>query len=337
MRHFLLLACWLLLVNCRAQGVRAPDVKDVTGARSTKESGMKTAQDYIDTFERGEYAYFAPEGLISDGKPDAAAVELFGQKLEKARADVSAKIVELLANLGRQTDPLRARGADVLRHPKIVELLARTASRRRSDAGREAAMDRLRTFSTTSDLLPFHEGFTQALASEPTDEAFLLVAKIKSADAKDVVERLATSAAWKTNQTARIARAALGVGGGAEIETKELERLAAAEAAGNGDQFAETIHTLGMVGTRRSLAAVALRLRTPLTIAMPNAERTGRIDVLDALRYNYPDHPELYSNNMLEQNSYAAPEVFCSKTFGTVYSGPRPPIVDRRGLPSPTY
>jgi len=90
---------------------------------------MKTAQDYIDTFERGEYAYLAPEGLISEGKPDAAALELFGQKLEKARGDVSAKIVELLANLGRQTDPLRARGADVLRHPKIVELLAGVARR----------------------------------------------------------------------------------------------------------------------------------------------------------------------------------------------------------------
>jgi len=197
-------------------------------------------------------------------------------------------------------------------------------------------MDRLRTPCTTSDLLPFPEGFTQALASAITDEAFLLVAKLKSADAKLVVERLATSAAWKANQAARIAQAALGVGGGAEIEAKELERLAAAESAGNGEQSAENIHTLGMVGTRRSLAAVALRLRTPITVSMPNAKRTGRIDVLDALRYNYPDHPELYSNNIVDQDSFAAPEEFCSKTFGTIYSGPRPPIVDRRGTPSPT-
>jgi len=155
------------------------------------------------------------------------------------------------------------------------------------------------------------------------------VAKTKPQKARPAVERLAASPEWKEVEAAKIARAALGA------KDIEDEFLAAADSAKDGQTLAYALGSLGLIGTPRSLKAIAERLRTGLTILMPGRlERSVRLNVLEALLYNFPDQPMLYPNNINQDEDYAAAERFCIRTFGVTYSNPRPPFLTYRGFPT---
>ncbi|MBK8010588.1 MAG: hypothetical protein IPK13_04520 [Deltaproteobacteria bacterium] len=294
--------------------------------QTTENPTMPTnAQDYIAAFRRGED--FAPpaKGVFVGDQPDAAALQLLGQELAVAKPAVRENLVKLLVDMGLRTDPLTPKGTEVLRHPEIVELLARPGLAR-PDMGREAAMDALRTLVAQPDLAPFENAFVKALSDAPTEEAFLLVAKAKSQKAKTLVDRLANSSEWKNVEAAKIARAALG------DQDVENEFLAAADVAQDGKALAQALGSLALIGTPRSLRAIAKRLRTPLTIEVPGAlEKSLRLNVLEALLYNFPDQPVLYPNNIIREADYTAAERFCTQALGVTYKDPSPPFLTYRG------
>ena len=289
----------------------------------------KNAQEYIAAFQRGED--FAPPsvGLLRDGKPDSAAVQLLASDLASDSPHAREKLVALLVDLGLRTDPLTPKGAEVLRDRQIISALA-DAGLAKPDLGREAAMDALRKLVTSKDLAPFGEAFSAALDKSPSDESFLLVAKAKPERAKPIVDRLARLPRWKDVESAKIARAALG------SQEVESEFLAAANSANDGGSLAKALGPLALIGTPRTLKAVAERLRTPLTIDMPGAyEKSVRLNVLEALLYNFPDQPVLYPNNILSEADYSAAEQFCVQTLGVKYTAPPPPFLTYRGYPIP--
>ena len=295
----------------------------------TEESTMSNAQDYIASFRRGEDFTPPATGVIVDGKPDAAALALLGQELAVASPSVRENIVALLVDMGLQTDPLTPQGAEVLRDRQIITLLTE-AGLATPDLGREAAMEALRILVTQPDLAHFGDAFTDALETAPTEEAFLLVAKAKPQPARVVVERLARTPAWEGVEAARIALAAFGA------RAIEDEFLAAAKRATDGETLARALNPLALMGTSRSLRVIAEHLRTPLTIHIPGAfEKSVRLDVLEALLYNFPDQPVLYPNNIVSDEDYLAAELFCTETLGVEYRRPRPPFLTYRGYPIP--
>ena len=102
------------------------------------------------------------KGVFADGRPDDEALALLGKALEAGSPTVRENVVKLLVDMGRSTDPLTPEGADVLRHPRIIGLLAGTGLAR-PDLGREAAMDALRKLVSSRALAPFGEAFADTL------------------------------------------------------------------------------------------------------------------------------------------------------------------------------
>ena len=290
-----------------------------------------SAQDYIAAFKRGEDFVPPSKGVFVNGQPDEAALNVLGNELAVGNPNVRENIVKLLVDMGRSTDPLTAKGADVLRHPRIVEILA-GAGLAKPDLGREAAMEALRKLVTRPDLARFDGAFTNALAEEPTTEAFLLVAKAKSPKAKELLERLVKLPKWQDMEAAKITRAALG------SKEDEDRFLAVAAAATSGEALAQALGPLALIGTPRTLKAIAERLRSPLTIEisghMPGkSEKSVRLNVLDALLYNFPDQPALYPNNINRDEDYRSAERFCTDNLGVTYKDPPPPYFKYRDSP----
>lgn len=286
-----------------------------------------SAQGYIDAFQRGEAFSPPAAGLIVGGQPDAAAMQVLGAELSIASPSVRESIVRLLTDVGLRTDPLTPKGAETLRNPEIIEMLV-GAGLAKPDLAREAAMEVLRKLVTQPDLAKFGDTFVKALGDAPTEEAFLLVAKAKPHNGAVVVDRLARLPEWRDSEAVKIARAALGA---KEVED---EFLAAAETATDGRGLAQALGPLALIGTPRSLKAIAMYLRTPLTIEVPNAfEKSIRLNVLEALLYNFPDQPVLYPNNIVSEADFTAAERFCTTILGVAYTSPPPPFMTYRGYP----
>lgn len=299
--------------------------------KTTRTTMSTSASEYVAAFKRGEAFVPPSKGVFVNGQPDDAALRILENELPAAEPRVRENIVKLLVDMGRSTDPLTPKGADVLRHPRILEILA-DAGLAKPDLGREAAMEALRKLGTAPDLARFDGAFTNALAEEPTTEAFLLVAKAKSRKATDLLERLIKLPKWQDLEAARVAHAALG------SKEDEDKFLAVAAAATTGEALAKAIGPLALMGTPRSLKVIGEKLRSPLTIEisghMPGkSEKSVRLNILDGLLYNFPDQPVLYPNNINRDEDYRAAERFCTDSLGVIYKEPPPPFFKFRDSP----
>lgn len=299
--------------------------------QSKSKTMSQAAQNYIAAFKQGQDFQPPAKGVYLNGQPDPSALEVLGKALADESPDVRENIIFLLVEMGKSTDPLTARGAETLRNPRIIEILA-NAGLAKPDMGREAAMDALRKLCTRNDLAAFDEQFTNALALEPTEEAFLLVAKAKSGKSKELIERLIKLPRWENLEAAKIARAALG---NTEDEQKFLD---AAKEAKDGETLAVAIGPLALIGTDRSIRFIAENLRSPWTIDisghMPGRSvKSVRLNILDALLYNFPDRPELYPNNIHNDEGYRAAERFCTDTLGIVFRNEPPPFLKFGNIP----
>jgi hypothetical protein len=321
----------LLLFSQQSESCRT---KEVTMAKQqVQDDPSQQAHDYIAAFRRGEDFRSPSRGIISGGKPDSLAVWILGHEMSTADPSVREKIVALLVDVGVSADPLQPEGAEVLRNLQIIEILA-GAGLVKPDLGREAAMDALRKLVTQPDLARYGDSFNMAIEHAPSEEAFLLIAKAKPARARMIVDQLAISPDWNDVEEAKIARAALGA---TDIENEFLARADSAEAARDGRAFSEALVPLALMGTSRSLKAIAERLRTPLIFEVPGAyKKSVRLNVLEALLYNFPDQPVLYPNNIITEADYTAAELFCIRTLGVTYTTPPPPFMTYYGYPTPS-
>ena len=297
-----------------------------------KESPVPPATEYIRQFELGQTFKAPAQGLTDRSSPDPRAVQTLAEHLGSADAHTRENIVSLLANLGSQTDPLQPEGAEVVRDEGILDALTGPGLAT-PDAGREAAMDALRKLATVDDLRKRGDLITNALVETPTEEAFLLAAKAKPPAAKEPVEELADKDEWKGVEAVEIAKAALG---DESLEAKFIEAVAEAEAAGDAEAFTRSIGTLGLIGTPRCLTEIGSRMRTPIVFEVPGAfEKSARLNVMEALLYNFPDRPILYPNNVATDADYLAVERFCETQLGVTFEQPRPEFLTYFGHPIP--
>jgi hypothetical protein len=323
----MLLAVLLLCCNC-AKGQRMSSLAD----------------RYLEAFQRGEEFHgpstglivggtpHAASGQIMRGQPDRAVLAQLSQALTSDSPFVRQNVVALLVDIGLQVDPRRPEGTEALCDREIIETLVKGGLARR-DAAREATMDALRKLVRPADLSAWADAFAKAVDEKPTKDALLMVAKAKAIGAKPLVAKLSQSPQWTNDESLRIAQAALG---NKVIEDEFVAETAKSHASKDSKQFVESLAPLAMIGTRTSLVALAKYLRTPLTFLIPEAlERSLRLNVLDALRYHYPDQPEFYPNNIHAEADYTAAEHFCTKELSVTYEMPVPPFMTYRPFPIP--
>lgn len=289
----------------------------------------KSAMNYIDAFQRGETFSKPIEGLVKNGQLELDTVKVFKDSLASASNEVRENIVRLLVALGTQINPQSAEGFYDIRQIQIIALLVGPALSK-DDAAFDVAMEALRKRVSPPLLAQFGDSILKTLEMHPSGSAFLLVAKAKPKGGEKLVGELSILPKWQSYEAVKIARAALG------DELLEDKYIDAVKMVNDGVELNEALWSLALIGTNKSLKAIAEQLRTPLTIDRPGAyENSVRLDVLDALIYNFPGQPVLSASRIVADEDYQAAEDFCTKTLGVVYTEPRPPFMTVRPYPIP--
>ena len=296
---------------------------------SSKETPQaRLAREQIDRFRVGQSFSGDVQAYIVAGQPDSRALEVFAQGLAQEPEPVRAQVANVLIALGRQIDPLRDSGGNLIRNPRIIRLLVVEGL---SSVGptRDECLDALLASVPGELFRDYGPVLTKNLEQSPDGTTFLLVAKAKPAGALAVVKELARSPRWAKSENVQIALAALGE---KPAEDKFVQPFLTTR---DPSQKAKLAKSLGYIGTDSALRALASQMRTDLVVEMPRVLlRSVRLDIIAALSYNFPDKPFLYDNAVIDDNGYARVEQFCEKTFDTKWQAPRPPFLTIQGFPS---
>lgn len=289
---------------------------------------MTPATEMLERLRRGERFRGAPAALINNGAPDQAALKLFVEALRNDGEAVREQVIKAVVALGRQLDPLQNAGGNLIRDRQIVSLLVKEGLAK-PGATRDAALEALQQ-SVPAELLKEHAAeLTAQLKRQPDTTLLLIIAKAKLKEASATVEALGRTAAWSGEEATLIARAALGE---KSVEEKFVRAFLETQ---DPEQKAQRARTLGLIGTRAALQAVASELRNPLVIEMKMVmRRSVRLDLIAALSYNYPDKLFLFDNAILDDDGYARVEKFAEEEFGVRWEKPRPPFLTIQGFPS---
>jgi len=93
---------------------------------------------------------------------------------------------------------------------------------------------------------------------------------------------------------------------------------------------------VGRIDTKTSRVALASQLRTPLIVERPTVfRRSVRLDVIQALSYDFPDQPVFWQENIRSDEDYARAEQFCAGRLGAKWNAPRPPFLTVEWLVPP--
>lgn len=271
--------------------------------------------EYAKAFRQREHPDSPSSGSLLMETVDPTVVTWFSNELESSDETRRQEIIVLLVDVDLHGDPL-ARGVEVLRNPAILSLLV-GASLDKADIGRDSAMAALRLWGTQADLKAHAERFCDVTLASPSDEGFLLLAKAKPKDCLPALETLARSQEWRHDRPAKILLAALGDG---PAEDEFLASAANAESASDAASLERALQNLALIGTVRSLTAVAERLRSPLTRITPTGfVQSVRLDALRGLSYNYPGSQDFSPAYVGNDARYPYAEAFCVRTFGVRY------------------
>jgi hypothetical protein len=289
----------------------------------------QAAEAAIVRFRKGERYQPPPTAFFTGEKLLVEELEPFGPALRREAALVREQIVRLLADAGKRSDPLYQAGGQMIRQPRIIEMLA-VDGIVHEDLGREAALVALLQYAPAELLKPYGKALTNDLKERPGTTAFLLIAKAKPPEAVPVVRKLMAAPRWPKELNARVAAAALW--------DKEIEKefLDAFRETADPKEKARMAKVLGWIGTDAALRTLADAMRTDLVIEMPRVSRRSvRLDVLAALCHNFPDQQVLYESQLFDDSGYEQAEAFCQQRFGTKWDRPRPPFLTVMGFPIP--
>jgi hypothetical protein len=93
---------------------------------------------------------------------------------------------------------------------------------------------------------------------------------------------------------------------------------------------AELGHVLGVIGGEKALAALAAGARDPATFNRADGATVYLCTkAIDALRLQFPGHSALYVSSPPTDSELDKAEAFCKKSFGIVYTRPRPKTINR--------
>jgi len=324
------LAALVLAISC------PPAIADQTEkqAMQTTKPVFNNAQDYIEFFRQGgEYYDKKLPGLMISTQPDPQALKALGEALLTDGRDVRKKIIDLLNDVRRLSDPVYE-----LRSPEIIALMVGPGFAK-TDGARDDAMDILMKYASTATLSRYGDVFLKALKEDPEGSPLMLIAKAKPKGAWEEVDRLSKLPEWKNEEAIRIARAALG---DTKIEDEYIADAKHKEETGDANGLAKSFRPLVEIGTQRSLQAVCRRMRSPLITVSPGVEkRSVRLVVMDALTYAFPEEWKLLGSTApqdVSDEDYIRVERFCTKATGVRYDDlPRPPFFTIMVYPTGGY
>lgn len=304
-------------------------VSEAGAAALNKGETMSQAERVIIQFQKGGSYQPPPSAFMDQGKIVDRELPSFASALCRDSAQVREQVVRLLADLGKRSDPLYSKGGQLLRQPQLLNILTKEALLK-DDLGREAALDAMQLYTPAPSLQAYGLLLSKDLEKWPGPTAFLLIAKVKPAEAEEVVEKLIATPRWESELKARVAAAALG------DKAIEEEFIEVFRAETEPKEKAQLAKILGWIGTAKSLSTLAQAMRTELVIELPQVmRRSVRLDVLAALSYNFPEEQILFESQILTDDNYEQAEKFCEQHFGTKWDSPRPPFLTVMGFPVP--
>lgn len=291
---------------------------------------INAARGYVAAFNNGASFTGPAKGMLVNGQTDTEALDFLKKSLFAGNAEVRENIINLLVDIGLQIDsPSSRQGLEVIHDQEILKIIVEGGFAK-DDLGRQRSVDALRKLGIEKDLHQFSAVFLAAL-DQPTQDLFLLIAKTKVLAATDKIRELVFSDRWRDTEEVKIASAALG---NPILATEFIAKTKEAAETADIEKFRHFLGTLSLIGTYETLQAIAGYLRTPLIEDVKGAYRkTMRLNVLEALRYNFPDQSIFYPNNVISDNDYAAAEQYCTTHFQIQYSRPRPDFMTFIGYP----
>lgn len=291
----------------------------------------QVALSYVKSFEQG--ADFSPpsEGLIRNEKIAEEALSVLKKHLAEGEIGMRENIVSLIIDTALQIS-LSKNGTEYIDDVDVLNILVFEGTQI-NDSVKENVLDAVRKLTKKEDLLPYHQRFIHLLQENASGEMLLLIAKAKVSNAKNTVAEIAARSEWQNNEPAEIAQAALGED---NITNEYINKAQIAHDKQQIEEFIEYIGVLSLIGTYDALAAMSEYMRTPLIIDKVGAyKKSVRLNIMDALRYHFPNQSILYPNNVNDMQDYIAVEHFCTEKFSTYYSQPQPPFMTYFGYPTP--
>ena len=328
-----------------------PAISVAAGADSMEAGMQGAAQRYIESFRNGEDLRIHDEigTLVKAGHLRNSELALLKKELASGTSSVREKLVRLLEKTGLELDANSEKKIPIIRDREIIKALV-VEGFAKNDVAARSASKILRERCKPSDLALFSDIYIASLQRQQTDYLYI-VAKAKTLQAARLVDELEELPSLQSNdytmEKIRITQAALG---NRAIEdqyvtaTVEAERIAPPAPANryynvdpekDGKEVAKNIALLGLIGTRHTLSFACKYLRSPLKTYVPNySERSIRYDVLDAIRYNFPEEAVLANPGSLKE--WAAIEQFCVVNFSAVFDGPTTEMEPDRLYPTRT-
>jgi len=320
--HFNILLLATLCLSCNGT---------MNNMNNQNNNPAKIALSYVESFEKGTDFSFPSEGLIRNGKIAEEALAVLKKYLAEGKAKVRENIVELIIDTSLHIT-FSKNGTEYVDDANVLNVLIYEGTLR-DDIARELVIDAIRKLTKKKDLLSYHERFTYLLREETSEEILLLIAKTKVSTARKIVTEIASRSEWQNNESVKIAQAALGQD---NITDDYIKKTQIAHNEQEVKEFIEYIGTLSLIGTDDALSIIAEYMRTPLIIHKVGAyKKSVRLNIMDALRYNFPDQLVLYRNRVYDMADYTAVEEFCTEKFGTYYNQPQPPFMTHFGYPIP--
>ncbi len=297
------------------------------GMLPAQEARARTTQEIVEQI-RGGGMFTSAQELVQNGTIRPEAVAVLRQAIRTGDWHTRAQSVRALAAAGQLADPLSLKGVPTLRGEALA-VIVEEAFRER-DVARDYAIDAMLSSTPVEAIREHERALVEALERAPNPELLLLVAKGKLVSARPVVNRLMESGRWAGEEATRIAAAALG---NRTIEGSLVTEFTDTQDA---ERKAHLAKSLGYVGTDAALRALASELRSPLIVGAQSAfARSVRVDILEALRFNFPEEDVLFTNRYSSDADYERAELFCAQRFGTSWSTSRPVYLTVRAEPLP--
>ncbi len=296
----------------------------------TYESGVKQYVDMLEKFKHGERFEGHVDSLLVDGKPAPEGVQLMAGELRANRnQEVRGQIADCLITLGTKSDPLWRSGAAVVRNDHIVDGLV-SGGISPLEGGADKILDALWGYVPAEKLQKHADVLVDYLRRNPGKEIFRVIAKAKPDNARPVVDELSRSRDWTSYEDFRVMQAALGEG---NVEDAFIDEFLSTLDPQRKQQLSLL---LGIIGTRKTGAALASQVRTPLIEELTMVYlRSVRLDVIAGLGIIHPLEPSLFEGAVMDDEGYDKVEQFCEREYHTQWQEQRPQFLAMQGLPFP--
>jgi len=265
----------------------------------------------------------ALEALVILFKPDYKAIESYNTTL-KPDNTVREIVAKILVSTSIDSDPFLE-----MRDQKIIDILMEYGINENNSL-RDFCLDSFHAHVPSDILIKYSQTLIRNFQNlQPSSEMLNIIAKAKFKELLPIVNSLMKDPYWSKQEQTLIALAALG---NLKIENKFIDKFINTK---DPKEKMNLAHTLGYIGTKSALKALVSEMRTDLVYEMPHAFRKSvRVEIIEALSFNYPDKTFLWDNAILDDEGYVLVEKFCEEDFGIKWTKPRPSFLWIEGYPS---